>query len=449
MKVPGKKQAMGKLAGGLLVSAVVMAQALASRASDWDRAYIGGGTAEGKCFYAAGEPMTFRLQLGGISELPKGDWTLKWKRTGDDGVVQTGSCPASLTEPCEIKTSLDRPGFVRIEASVAGAPGGVRFDGGAGVDFAGIVANQGEPEDFDAFWRAQLAALDKVPVNPQLKELPSPKPDVKLYAYRLDCVNGTASTGYLTVPAAEGKYPIRLFFYGYRQSWSPNVLKPPAAKDIASGEIQLRVNAHGLDLGRDDAYYAKARAVVSWGDRFHGWNPVENEKPETCYFLGMALRDVRAVQYAQGLPKWNGRDLTVSGGSQGAWQGVLVAALCPRVSTVDASINWLCDLRGKAKGGRLASEFQPEYRPGLDYFDEVFHARRIPASCSVGIGYAGLGDYTSPPSGLACLYNALRCGKRIRWVQNAEHSWQTRAPGSPSYVFSSAAVLQEPKIPLK
>ena len=427
--------------GKLLVAAMATLTGLCVGAAGdgWRGAYIGGGTAEGKCFYAAGEKMTFRLQVGGVAALPEGTWRLNWTRTGDDGVTTNGSAAVSLEAPCEIVTSLDRPGFVRIVAAVEGAPDSVKFVGGAGVDLAGIVADQGEPADFDAFWRGQLAALGKVPIAPQLTEVPSPKPGVRLHTFRLGCAGDRPSTGYLSVPEAAGPFPVRLLFYGYNQSWLPSVLRPPTAKEVSTAEIQLRVNAHGLELGREGAYYESAKAAVRHGEHLHGWDPADNARPETCYFLGMALRGVRAAQYAQTLAKWNGRDLIVSGGSQGALQGVWAAALCPRVTRADVNINWLCDLRGKAFGGRLASEFQPEYRPGLDYFDEVFHARRVAPACFVNVTRAGLGDYTSPPSGIACLYNALRCRKRVCWTQNSEHSWVTPAPRNPSFVTAAEA----------
>jgi len=421
----------------LPIVGAIEALAACCLAGGWDGAYIGGETAEGKCFYEAGETMTFRLKVGGVVALPEGSWTLRWKRTGDDGVTQSGSSPVSISEPCVVTTSLDRPGFVRIQATVDGAPGTVRFDGGAGVDFERIVADRGEPPGFDAFWRRQLSGLGKVAISPRLTEIESPKAGVKLYTFRLACSGGRPVTGYLSVPDAGGPFPARLFFYGYGQSWSRPVLDPPAAKDISAGEIQLRVNAHGLELGRESAYYEGAKAAVGYESHLHGWNPADNERPETCYFLGMVLRGVRAAEYAQTLEKWNGRDLVVEGGSQGAMQSVLVASLCPKVSAARVYINWMCDVRGKAFGGRLASEFQPDYRPGLDYFDEVFHARRIGADCFVDVTLAGLGDYISPPTGIACFYNALRCKKRILWRQNCEHGWRSPAPGQASFEYKS------------
>jgi len=425
--------------------------AVSSDVASWHGAYIGGDTAEDKMFYAVGETMTFRLRVGGVEKLPPGEWKIRWRRTGDDGVTESGAEPVSLGNPCEIRTSLDRPGFVRLQASIDGAPDAVRFDGGAGADFGGIVSRTDEPADFDAFWRRQLSALDQVPIAPKLTEVPSPRPDVRLFAFELGCTGGRPSTGYLSVPTAEGPFPVRLFFFGYNHSWTKAVHSPPRADELSAKEIRLRVSAHGLALGRDEAYYAAAKASVAYGDHFQGWNPAENERPETCYFLNMILRDVRAAQYAATLEKWNGRDLAVEGGSQGAFQAVLVAALCPRVSSASVFINWFCDLGGRASGGRLASEFEPEYRRGLAYFDEAFHARRIGRSAFVNVTYAALGDYVSPPTGIACFYNALRCRKRICWRQNAEHLWQSPAPNQAMCVFSdeprAGARLLEPLAP--
>ena len=36
---------------------------------------------------------------------------------------------------------------------------------------------------------------------------------------------------------------------------------------------------------------------------------------------------------------------------------------------------------------------------------------------------AGLGDYTCQPSGLAILWNTLKCPKTIVWVQGSEHGF--------------------------
>ena len=405
--------------------------------ADWKGAYVAGETAEGKCFYDVGEPMTFRLKLGGIAAVPPGNWTFRWRRTGDDGKVEEGTAPIPLREPFVYTTSIAKPGFVRLFAEVVGAGPNVKFDGGAGAAFDRIVQMHGEPDDFDAFWKRELDALAQVPFDPQLEEVASPRPEVKLSRFRLGCAKGKPSTGFISVPRAPGKYPVRLYFFGYNESWSPRATAFPTAQQAPTNEIVLRVNAHGLENGRDAAYYAAARKAAGSNGYGHGFDPAENARPETCYYLGMILRDVRAAQWAKTLPEWDGRKMLVYGGSQGGAQSLWTMALEPAITDAEVFIPWMCDWRGKAFGGRSGTDWGSEYAPGLDYFDLVNFAKRIRPGAYVNIFMAGLGDYICPPAGVASLYHALRCRKRIRWVQNCEHGWSSPAKGKQETVFTS------------
>jgi cephalosporin-C deacetylase-like acetyl esterase len=45
----------------------------------------------------------------------------------------------------------------------------------------------------------------------------------------------------------------------------------------------------------------------------------------------------------------------------------------------------------------------------------------IPETCKVVISRAGLGDYISPPSGVAMFYNNLKCPKKCLWLQGSQH----------------------------
>ena len=59
----------------------------------------------------------------------------------------------------------------------------------------------------------------------------------------------------------------------------------------------------------------------------------------------------------------------------------------------------------------------------LRYFDPVNFAKRVNPRSRVEITRAGLGDYVCPPSGIAILYNNLKCKKSIRWVQGSTHGY--------------------------
>ena len=50
-------------------------------------------------------------------------------------------------------------------------------------------------------------------------------------------------------------------------------------------------------------------------------------EPENAYFNAMALRLMRACEWAKTLPEWDGRTFAVDGGSQGGLQSVWCAAL--------------------------------------------------------------------------------------------------------------------------
>lgn len=406
-------------------------------AGDWEGVQLRGDTAEGKLFYAAGETMTFCLRTVG-KPMPAGTWCVRWKRTGDDGKADEGRAPLVQDGDVEVKTSLAKPGFVRLEAfvtdvdgqdvAVCGNPQGkLFFDGGAGVEPEKLMPPP-EPADFDSWWRNLRTDLAKVAPNPRLEEYPSGRCDVRLYAFALDSPAGPC-TGWLAAPTMPGRYPLRVKFFGYNESWEPRATDVRRASELSERELRLWVSPHGFEQAREAAYYVSLRKKVGGAFGGHAWDPAENASPDTSYFRKMACRVLSALAYAKTRSEWDGRTLVVTGGSQGALQSAWAASQDPAVTAVEISIVWNCDAWGKAKEGRLIGDWALPWAEGLRYFDAVTHALRIPPSCRVTIGYAGMGDYISPPSGVGAFYNALHGPKRITWVQGGEHSWCPSWPG--------------------
>ena len=147
----------------------------------------------------------------------------------------------------------------------------------------------------------------------------------------------------------------------------------------------------------------------------------------------MTLRVLRALEFIKAQPEWDGRTLVVVGGSQGAFQALLAAALDPDVSQCVAAKPWLCDLGGVTLG-RLKG-WRPDHTPALDYFDPVHHARRIRCETLLSIG---LGDYVCPPSGVAVLFNNIPADvpKRLEYRPGETHSHTP--PGAERHVVSNA-----------
>ena len=136
---------------------------------------------------------------------------------------------------------------------------------------------------------------------------------------------------------------------------------------------------------------------------------------------------MRGIEYVKSRPEWDGRNLEVTGGSQGSLQAMWGAALVPGVTEAKISIPWLCDVGGTEEG-RNRGEWYPKWAPGLDYFDQVNIARLVPKTCRVNISRVGLGDYTAPPCGVAMMFNNLACPKRVVWVQGSTHGYVPPKP---------------------
>ena len=439
-----------------LVAALMATASFAAADDVLQQAWLKGTTDKSPVSYEPGETMVFTIEPQGIvGEVPEGKYFLKWERTGDDGVSEKGREPFT-GKPFTYKTSIAKPGFVRLFAIVEDADGKpfkknppefkgdpstpegkralkalkkkkrtVFFDGGAGAAIDTLRQAAPEPADFDAFWARQKAELSKVPFNAKRIETKCRNKDVCLYALSVDCTGGMPMTGYLSIPrAAESgeKYGIKIQAFGY--GYSDKGLNPP--RNPESDAIHLKLNTHGVllrEFGATDEYYKAHGEKIKSNGYSYAFDPQQNSNPETAYFRGMILRMIRAIQYAKSLPEWNGKDLHVYGNSQGGAFAIWAAGCGEGVTSVLSTVTGFCDV-GAELAGRLRGPWpRIKYVEALGYFDPVNFAKRIPGSCYVDIARAGLGDYTCQPSGLAILWNTLKCPKRIVWVQGSEHGY--------------------------
>ncbi|WP_043588605.1 acetylxylan esterase [Geminisphaera colitermitum] len=390
-----------------------------------------GKTREAKAFYAPGEKMTFEVRLEKDGK-PVIGTPLAWTRTGDDGLTEKGK-DVSGSKPLLVTTSAAKPGFVHIVVTALDENGqpsrmddqrktAIAFNGGAGV-MPEKLQSIPEPADFDAWWAAQKAALAKVPLKvleqkplPPLKECPNVETfDVKIACAGVGGGEGKPVSGYFskTRNAAPKSAVAIVYFHGYGVRSSSR--RDVAANNPARPAIALDINAHGIENGKPAEFYTNLKNTTLKG---YAFNRRENEKPETAYFYGMAMRVLRALEFIKAQPEWDGKHLEVNGGSQGGFQALLAAGLDAGVTRCVVKKPWGCDLGGVTLG-RLKG-WRPDYTRALDYFDPVNHAKRIRATTSI---LSGLGDYTCPPSGITVLYNNIpdTTHKNIEYRQGVTH----------------------------
>ena len=419
-----------------------------------DKAWMKGTTDKNPLLYKPGEEMVFTIEPQNIrGDIPEGMYFLRWERTGDDGISEKGSEPFT-GKPFVYRTRIAKPGFVRLYAEVVDASGNpyrrkvgrfpgdpntpegrralkrlrkmkktVFFDGGAGAGVETLRQAVPEPADFDAFWARQKAELKKVPFNAKRVEVPCGNPDVRLYALSVDCTGGMPVTGYLSIPKAAEKgkkYGIHVGAFGY----GVGEQFPPKRPDADA--IHFKMNAHGFllrEFGGTDEYYRTYGEKIMSNGYTYAFDPQQNSNPETAYFRGMILRLIRAIQYLKSCPEWNGKEVHVSGNSQGGGFAIWGAGCGEGVTKATSTVTGFCDL-GAERAGRLRGPWpRIKFVEALGYFDTVNFAKRVPSTCYVDIARAGLGDYTCQPSGLAILWNTLKCPKSIQWVQGSEHGY--------------------------
>lgn len=383
--------------------------------------------------YRAGEEIQFTFKLIAAGETaccPKFKYTV----AADDGRTPAEGYVDGSMGVMTLKAKLGVAGFVHVQLAACDEnsepiAGVELFDGGAGADIDQIRKIKDEPADFDAFWNAQLKALDKTaPELIEAREVASPMQDFTVYAVKIrfspDNTWGDYAAGYLSVPknAAPGSLALFMQFNG------ASVYEP--SKECRRGRITLCISPHSLELGQSESYYS---ALKEGKLKRYGFNETYNASRETVYFREMILRDVQAMRFlktyftADGADArfrglWDGKNLTLAGGSQGGLQCAAVAALEPGATRAEFYCPWLCDVGGCGTDGRQASTYMPTWTEALEYYDSVNFAKRI--RCDVEIKSAGLGDYVATPAGVTAFYNSINpaVSRQITYHQNSTHA---------------------------
>ncbi len=369
--------------------------------------------------YKSGETATFKIRLLGDGKPVVGE-TVSYLLQGEKFFRSSGTL-SSAVEPATIPVKLDGPGFVLCEVSFRPKGDGkteVRGAAGVGADPLALRAATPEPADFDAFWMAQKAELAKVPLK-ELERVEVPIADaaksalVVQYDVKVDCAGGAPVSGYLTMPrnAKPKSLPIILSYHGAGVSSSR-----PQVDRAGKGFLCMDVNAHGIVNGKPQEFYDTLRAgglreYYMWG----------NKSRDTAYFRGMFLRVLRSLEYMKSLPEWDGKNVIVSGGSQGGAQALVAAGLDPQVTYCSAAAPWLCNFNGVTEGsvppswpGFIKMNGQqvatPDEAKALAYFDPALMAKRIKAECGVSVGYQ---DRACPPASVYVAYNNIPGKKQI------------------------------------
>lgn len=279
------------------------------------------------------------------------------------------------------------------------------------------------PSDFVQFWDKAKADLAKIPLDARMTLLPERCTD-KTNVYHVNIQNmreGSAPVrlyGILCVPKKAGKYPALLSV--------PGAGVRPYNGNIAMadrGIITLEIGIHGIPVNMDAGVYFNLGAGPLAG--YWAYNLDDKDK---YYYKRVYVGCVRAIDFINSLPEYDGTNLAVTGGSQGGALSIVTAGLDSRVKYLGAYYPALSDMAGYTQnraGGwphifdknNTANRTDAKLKTA-SYYDVVNFARQIRVP---GIYTWGFNDETCPPTSMYPAYNLISAPKDLWLYQETGH----------------------------
>ena len=215
--------------------------------------------------YKVGETITFTAEAldAQKAKLTSGSCMVKLKYCGGKEFAEPVKLDFAQSNPATFSVKLDRPGFVLAEAGPYCAADGkeTKWDirplppnGGAAVEPEKIRAVGKMPTDFEEFWQAGIKEFEKAEV------IITPADDIKRDGYKVSRVmvkfpdNSGAIDGFLSIPAAPGKYPATVGVPGA----GPGRADPVPYLTCSIPAIQLWLNVHTFRTEKTQARQKKS-----------------------------------------------------------------------------------------------------------------------------------------------------------------------------------------------
>ncbi len=365
--------------------------------------------------YKCAEPVTFTIKVLDENKQPvrQGSLNVSLDNFGPS-VVSTLEADLSKANPVVCKGSLDKPGFLRCNAS-AKVGKGIQALWAVAVEPEKIRAGSERPADFDAFWDAAMKKIDaEVPLDPRVEKMDAFSND-KYTSYRVSFAtfDNKRVYGFLSVPAGKGPFPVEVNVPGAGPGvWNPN------AGMAGRGFIYLVMNVHTYEPGTDKesqaGKYKAQDAQLNAIDGAPRYCQSGASKRETYFYYRAILGINRAVNWLAERPDVDLKRFTYGGTSQGGGFGYYLLGLNKHFTKGVVHVAALTDLYGfradRMSGWpRLLEAVTPEVKPAAKqtalYFDGAHFAPRIKCPVRASVGFI---DTTCPPCAVYSAFNAIK-----------------------------------------
>lgn len=372
--------------------------------------------------YQLGEKVVLRVSVRRFNiDLPNQEITYKWG-------------PEMRTEEFKETISTGENGHVELNLSGSSVPGfktcyaSTTVDGKEysnyitlGFNVQDILPTTTMPEDFMAFWEANMKAARKSNLAPLLilqPELCTPYSDVYMIRFS-QYWEENHMYGILRVPKGDGPFPALLEVPGA----GVRSYKGCADDYAKAGIVSLQIGIHGIPVNLPDYVYQDLKTTAL---AHYNTHCVDNR--ENYYYKRVYTGCVRAVDFLCSLPYVDSTRIGVFGGSQGGALSLIVAGLDKRITCCSAAYPALCEMAGSQYGridgwprlftGKSNSENREQKIAVTRYYDVVNFARLITAPVLFIQGY---NDRVCPPTTTHAAYNVITASKQSLYPLDCAH----------------------------
>jgi len=285
-----------------------------------------------------------------------------------------------------------------------------------------------EPDDFDAFWEATIAASRELATPPRFEAIASPLRTIDALDVTFSGFMGQPIKGWFLAPrGASGPLPTVVEFIGYGGGRGV-VLDWLAWASTGYAHLVMDTRGQGATWRRGDTSDVDSSGT---GPQFPGVMTRGILDPSTYYYRRLITDAVLALDAARAHPLVDRDRVIAAGISQGGGLTIAAAAL-GQVAAAIAEVPFMSHFR---RALEITDEhpyeeirrFLKTHRADeaavfrtLEYVDARHFAARATAPALFSVG---LEDKITPPSTVFAAYNAYRGPKRIRvWPYNGHEA---------------------------
>lgn len=315
---------------------------------------------------------------------------------------------------------MKTPGFMRCTVSAWLEGKEYRYWATAAFDPLKIEPTVDDPSDFNNFWDSSKKELAKIPMDSRMVLIPERCTDlVNVYHVSIQNINNSRVFGILCVPKKPGKYPaiLRVPGAGIRP-YNGDV------RNASKGIITLEIGIHGIPVNMPPDVYSNLASGA-----LNGYPYFNLDSRDRYYYKRVFLGCVRANDFIDSLPEYDGKTLAITGGSQGGALSIITAGLDPRIKYLAAFYPAMSDMTGYLKnraGGwpHLFDKNNAQYNnkkekiQTIAYYDVVNFAKRTKAK---GFYSWGFNDNVCPPTSMYAAYNVISAPKELFLAVETAH----------------------------